>query len=322
MSKFNSCEIYPFGFQNLGVTCYFNSLIQSFLSCPSFIDEFKDDSYVSNPISNLFTELIKLSRIYNTLVIKNKENPEILNMIDITKSKLNEFGSKIFITMINYLANKKKIDNRSFMSGMRCVGEGYNYLLESMEEFSDMQKLFVHKYKSLIRCMLCNKWVSKTKYINNIFIIEPNLRVEQLDKFKNYNIQSNNMRDFLLYQTEYIDNDYKCPECKTNDERLKVNKLIDIPKIMVIMSKKYNATEKLNILTEFPENMEFTSVNTGIISKYEAVAQIEHVGDLHGGHYWAICKRMGVWYNINDINVSYAEFKPTINTYLVFYQLL
>ena len=34
-----SFALYPLGFRNLGTTCYFNALLQSMLSCTSFIQE-------------------------------------------------------------------------------------------------------------------------------------------------------------------------------------------------------------------------------------------------------------------------------------------
>ena len=34
----NESELLPTGFINLGATCYFNALLQSMLSCTSFID--------------------------------------------------------------------------------------------------------------------------------------------------------------------------------------------------------------------------------------------------------------------------------------------
>ena len=36
--KDNKPEICPFGFKNIGYTCYFNSLMQALLSCHSFLD--------------------------------------------------------------------------------------------------------------------------------------------------------------------------------------------------------------------------------------------------------------------------------------------
>ena len=57
-----SSAIIPFGFNNLGATCYFNAVLQSLLSCTSFIEELlqKDtrDRYNKNPIAKLIIELI------------------------------------------------------------------------------------------------------------------------------------------------------------------------------------------------------------------------------------------------------------------------
>jgi ubiquitin C-terminal hydrolase len=316
-------ELLPFGFRNLGVTCYFNALIQSLLSCTSFTEEFiKDSKYKTNPISALFIELIENAKYLKKISKKNIENDnELIKKISAIKYTLNEFGPNIWKATITHLANKKNMNPNSFMQGMQCAGEGYNYLLESMEEFPILQNLFLHRYKSLIRCTECNDWISNINCTYNLFVVEPDLKREQLDKFKKFHIHNKNMNDFLTSQSGYVDKDYICSKCKTKEERFLVNLLVMIPEIMIVMSKKYNSEEKLNIYTDFPKYMEFKNNNNNNM-KYEAVAQIEHSGGLHGGHYWAICKRKGGWFNINDLHVSPSNFQPTNNTYMVIYHLM
>jgi ubiquitin C-terminal hydrolase len=94
-----------------------------------------------------------------------------------------------------------------------------------------------------------------------------------------------------------------------------------VPEILVVMSKKYDSEHKLNIYTDFPEVMEFKGNANNKNMRYEAVAQIEHSGDLNGGHYWAICKRKGGWFEINDMTVTPSQFQPSVNTYIVLYHL-
>ena len=42
---------------------------------------------------------------------------------------------------------------------------------------------------------------------------------------------------------------------------------------------------------------------------------------MSSGHYWAVCKRKGGWFCMNDMNITPAEFSPTNNTYIVIYHI-
>ena len=56
---------------------------------------------------------------------------------------------------------------------------------------------------------------------------------------------------------------------------------------------------------------------------YDLFAVANHVGGLHGGHYFAYCKntKEGEWYEFNDTSVSKIEVKKVCsdNAYVLFY---
>ena len=301
-------ELNPVGFHNKGATCYFNAMIQSLLSCTSFISVIVSDKkkYNENPITKAFIDIIENS----------KTKPNSVYMI----------SSNIWDIMMDILSKKNKSNMFMQLSGQQCAREGFHYLLDSIDSLRDIQNLFIHRYNTLIKCFDCDKCVSDVKRVNNLFEVQPELKNEQIDKFKKYHNgdidpDGNILMDrFLEKQFGYVDKDFICPKCKMKGEKLTVDCLVMVPEILVVLSKKYSNGQKLDIYTNFPEYMEFTS-NTENRLKYSAVSQIEHAGGLNGGHYWAICKRAGGWYNLNDSSISPGEFKPTNNTYMVFYHL-
>lgn len=318
-------ELYPCGFRNLGATCYFNTLIQAMMSCTSFTEELmKRKTYVfdNNPIINLLIEFIETNVYYEDLCQKLINNdPDIVVLIAETKKKLQNYSPQIWQQMNIMLCKKKQIPLRSFMQGQQCVGEGYHYLLETMEDYQPIQNLFLHRYKSLIHCFDCEKWVSNVDCMYSLFEVEPDLKTAQIEKFRQYHVDAINMNEFLTKQSGYVDENYVCPQCKKTGEKYRMNILAMVPEILVIMAKKYNVDQKKNILTDFPDKLEFNG-NAGSKMMYEAVAQIEHSGGKHGGHYWAICRRKNGWFNINDTNITPSQFQPTKNTYIVFYHLV
>jgi len=327
LEKYNSqLAVSPVGFRNTGVICYFNSVLQSLLSCTSFISKIKEEK-LKHPSNTTLAEFNKLIDLYESL--RNNENEKDINNLII--SKIQQMSVSLWRTMA--ITNKQKNNNFSF-NGQQCAGEGLNYLLDSMDEIKNIQSLFTHRYNANLYCFDCKKWVSKVNNTNNIFIVESNLHIHQLDEFKEFDKKEHEifgkiytppnickMNKYLIKQNTYVDKDYKCPKCEMKGEKYKLNYLVMIPEILVVMSKKYdNSMRKQNIFTDFPEKLSFSG-NNGNILRYTAVSQIEHSGGLHGGHYWSISKRKDGWYNCNDLSVSISQFKPTNNTYIVFYHL-
>jgi ubiquitin C-terminal hydrolase len=311
-------ELYPNGFRNTGSICYFNTVLQSMLSCTSFINELMNQTHTSkNPVVNVLIDFIKESKNYQTLV----QNLATIEIITCAKNKLCDYAANIRKQMLVTLCEKKNMRISDFMQGQQCAGELFHYLLESMEEFQSIQNLFSHRYKSLIRCDTCDKWVSDVNCTYSLFEVDPSLKVEQLDQFNQYNVTPKNMNEFLYKQTSYVDKFYKCPECKTGGERYKLTVLTMIPEILVVMSKKFKTGACINIHTEFPNTLEFNNTCGGTMV-YEAVSQIDHSGDMNSGHYWATCRRKTGWFVINDMQVSPSQFNPTKDTYIVFYHIM
>ena len=84
---------------------------------------------------------------------------------------------------------------------------------------------------------------------------------------------------------------------------------------------------KIENLVEFPiEGLDLTKYlpkNNKEKYIYDLFAVANHVGGLHGGHYFAYCKntKEGEWYEFNDTSVSKIEVKKVCsdNAYVLFY---
>jgi len=297
-------------------------MLQSLLSCTSFIEKVLAGSD-NNPVIKYLKELIKLH--LELLKVDTEDEKNIKNKIQ---------SMSVIIWKVMVLVNRKKNSNFAF-NGQQCASEGFNHLLESIDECWDIKNLFTHRYNTNLYCFDCKKWVSSVDNIYNIFTVEPEMNVNQLEKFNEFDKKEESifnklydigelekLNKYMIKQNSFVDADFKCPKCNNKGEKYKLNYLVMVPEILIVMSKKYdNNLEKKNINMDFPEHLSFKGNDE--ILKYGAVSQIEHSGNLNSGHYWSISKRKdGKWYILNDVNVSESEFKPTENTYMVVYHVL
>jgi ubiquitin C-terminal hydrolase len=228
--------------------------------------------------------------------------------------------------MLKELARESP-DNAQFAFNQQCVGEAFSLFLQALDKFAPIQQLFTHRRTNSIYCRACNTWFSHVKEENTMFVVEASLSSEQLAEFADLESQHGNktrdLNEFLMNQTGYVDEDCLCP-CGVRGNKFRKSKLNMVPEILFVMAKKYEFAggfgRKLDTFVDFPARMSFVGSGGDLV--YEACAQIEHSGGLHGGHYYAICKRAGGWFCLNDMLISRADFKPTRNTFCVLYHLV
>jgi ubiquitin C-terminal hydrolase len=280
------------GFENLGNSCYFNSLLQCILSCTSLFEA--------------------LDRIKNTEQFKKNKVAQILlfafNMSSSEKD-ITRLCRPLYNMIINYSRSRRDNNAMQFFS-QEDSHEGFMLLMEILEPIHSVRKLFEHRYKTEIYCVNCKKIVLTKKQENNIITIHP----DQFNEKDAINGKQDNFNTFLLKQIDRIDNDYICPNCKGKGGKTQATTLTMIPEILPIVIKKY--TEKKDI--KFP-NMLFFNCKNKKKMIYKLVAQNEHMGNMHGGHYTAFGLRKSGWYFFNDESYMTSRPIPTINTYMLFY---
>ena len=278
------------GFINMGNTCYFNSLMQCILSCSSIYQVLKNkNDILSKMITNLFetqsNETLRL--IWNYIISRSKNRKDII-----------------------------KLDH----SSQHDMNEGLMLLLESLDNIPEFNRLFEHRYQIDIFCPKC-KFVSTNYQHNKIFEVQSDLKMAQVDEFKNIDKYFNkilHINDFLKIQNSYIE-DYVCTKCKDSNIKFKSTRLKMIPEILPIVIKKYYSKE----ITPFPEYLYFIGSDAKSKIVYRLVAQSEHSGSQSGGHYWArALRKNNKWYNLNDSSVSHSNPESTINTYMLFYHVM
>ena len=141
MIRFNTfSSIPPFGLSNAGFTCYYNALLQSLLSCPSFnllLLRYTGD----NPFLSILKQAISIA----------KQEP---NFPDLKSTGITSWAKWV-----------ERLP-RPFSNGQQCVAEGYTLFLDSIDP--ELRNRFHMKRRNDIVCTTCN-YVSSTHDTCNFF---------------------------------------------------------------------------------------------------------------------------------------------------------
>lgn len=293
------------GFVNMGATCYFNSILQCLLSCPSIFEtieaNWEHPHMHKNPLAQTLRRLHQMSMAGH----------------DVSQACVPIW--RIILGIATARNDKVKID-----LGQQDAHEGLMMFLDIMDEIPEIKRLFEHRHNIRVACDKCEKCVVDKLETNLTIEVQPDLKTEQHVKFhaidENYN-RSMSLNEFLRKQNGFIDENYICPndECKERGHKFKTTTLTMVPEILPILIKKYNRTKAV---TPFPEFLSFNAVGGTKKLMYKLVAQSEHSGTMSGGHYWAVCLRSDGWKNLNDNSVSQGSPGPTSNSYVLFYHYI
>lgn len=288
------------GFINLGATCYFNSLLQCLMSCSSIYET-----------------------LHNMDSTKRANIPIAKELYDLwtqalSGSDVSQMCQKVWHEIIRVAMRKK--DRVMVGFGQQDAHEGLMLFLDAIEPLNEVMNLFKHRYQISIFCNSCNKEISTRKEQGITFDVQPNLKMEQHEIFKdqdqNYN-KSMDLNDFLFQHNGFIEG-FKCPNCGSTEPKYQTNTLTMIPEILPVLLKKYEEKTK----TIFPLSMTFQNKSRTVKFHYDLVAQSEHSGNTNGGHYWAICQRSDGWRVLNDSCISDGQPGPTLESYVLFYHLI
>ena len=161
------------------------------------------------------------------------------------------------------------------------------------------------------------------------FLKKNNLNKAEKDSKNNKNKKLN--LDELLTNFNQLeklskDNEWLCPKCKKHQLADKKMEIYSISEIVIIHLKRFRNNRKIENLIEFPiEGLDLTKYLPNPKEKYvyDLFAVANHVGGLHGGHYYAYCKNCkdNEWYEFNDSHVSIIEKKKVCSdtAYVLFY---
>lgn len=207
-------------------------------------------------------------------------------------------NNKIDITVSSKIIAELHKVKPNFGNGQESASEALVLLLEAIDNVC-LTSLFVNRVRCSVKCKTCD-YRSEEKKDYSVTI---NLFHEQDVKESN-----------ILNHSNEID-DYLCEKCK-NKGGIRHYKLTMLSEILVICFNVYFDKKKHN----FPDTLTFPGKDKDL--RYKLIGQIEHIGNLHGGHYWSRVLRKDGVFLCNDNTYNECKFTPTDNTYIIVYHIV
>ncbi len=200
------------GFRNLGATCYFNSLLQSLLSCSSLtrimISNRNNPRYEKNSVAMAY--IYVLDRVF---IIDDRHSDTL---------PLSELSPLFWNSIINYL--KEKGSHQYFGKGQEDSHESFKMLMECWEDLKEVVWLFSHKDHISIYCTACRQWNNdQDEDINNKNPFNETLQFFEVPKgfkseipreiermIKPSDAENGTLEGFLTRQITFMDEGYRC----------------------------------------------------------------------------------------------------------------
>ncbi|KAG0330165.1 hypothetical protein BG000_011800 [Podila horticola] len=300
------------GLDNLGNTCFLNSILQCLTYTPPLANFLLSNHHSNSCKTNNFCMMCLLER-HVSQCFDHSMNESVSPKVIV--GRLKNIGKQFTVG--------RQEDSHEFA---RCLIDslqkssllGFDSKLDNrIKETTIIHQIFGGYFQSQVKCMECEQE-------SNTF--EPFLDIS-LDIKGTESIQRA-LRDYTRPEILTKSNQYQCDQCKVLVDARKQMTIYEAPKVLTVHLKRFTSSgQKINQHIKFDTKLELASVMSP--SKrpselnYSLYAVLVHAGNTcHSGHYFCYIKSSnGIWYSMNDTNVAVISLQTVLsqNAYMLFY---
>lgn len=303
-NKENISEYTINGLENLGSSCYMNSILQCLTHCTPFINYLFNDKFHEKNCKNSKFCLACALRHHMCTVVEKPD--QIIAPIELYKNLTH---------IAPHFVHSQQQDAHEFL---KYVLNGLKNSLDSNSNTQALTEIFGNNIRSEITCLKCKK--KNFTYDQNLdFMLDISENVKSLeDALQNFS------------KPEILENEYTC-KCNTTkvDARI-INSIAKISEVATFLFKRFafdrKISTKINNQVSYPERLNmrpYLQKAHGKPVNYNLQAVVVHSGkDDNSGHYYAYVKTsQNNWYLLDDTRIIKVNITEVLNqkAYLLFY---
>ncbi|KAL0906068.1 hypothetical protein M5K25_024530 [Dendrobium thyrsiflorum] len=301
------------GLENLGNTCYLNSVLQCLTYTEPFAAYLQSGKHKSTCRAVGFCAMCALQ---NHVMDALQSTGKILrpfhlvrNLRCISRSFRNSRQEDAHEYMVNLLESMHKC----------CLPSGVQSESPSAYEKSLVHKIFGGQLRSQVKCMQCS-------YCSNKFdpFLDLSLEIVRVDSLRKAFAHFT-----AIEQLDGGERQYQCQRCKEKVQALKQLTIHKAPYVLAIHLKRFGSSihgQKINKKVEFEPTLDVKPFVSGVHEgelKYTLYGVLVHAGwSTHSGHYFCYVRTSaGLWYSLDDNHVSQVSEKTVLSreAYMLFY---